>query len=249
MPNDSITYSLSGDVSLEVFAATVKDLAALLDALAAEILGGKERPEWLVEYLDASSATMTFAGEEEAVEKIVRGYATVGRSLETGEAIPYSRQVETPARRLTSALDGTVTAVRFETPEQTATVVSPSAKAEVQRPLQAYGAVQGRVQTLTSRGGLSFVLYDSVFGKPVRCYLQPGGEELMRGAWDRRAVVEGWVSREPISGRPISVRKVTAVNPLDEIERGQYRKARGAVPLSAGDPAPEETLRILRDAS
>ncbi len=204
-----------------------------------------------MEYLDAGSATITFAAqgvEEETVEKIVRGYATVGRSLETGEAIPYSRKVETAARRLTSVLNGTVTAVRFETPEETATVVSPSAKVEAQRHLQAYGAVEGRVQTPTSRGGLSFVLYDSMFDKAVRCYLQAGGEELMRGAWDRRAVVEGWVSREPVSGRPVSVRKVSAVNLLDEVERGQYRKARAAVPLS-GDVPPEETVRILRDAS
>lgn len=251
MQNDSITYSLSGEVSLDLFASTVKDLATLVDALSAEI-AGKDRPEWIVEYLDAGSATMTFAGqgvEEETVERIVLGYATVGRSLERGEAVPYSRKVESAAKRLTSVLDGAITAVRFETPEETSIVVSPSVKVETQRQLHAYGAVEGRVQTLTSRGGLRFVLYDSLFGKAVYCYLQVGGEERMRGAWDRRAVVEGWISREPVSGRPVSVRKVSGVTLLDEIERGSYRKARGAVPLGEGDPLPEETLRILRDAS
>jgi hypothetical protein len=251
MPNDSITYSLSGDVSLDVLASALKDLAALVDALSAEIVG-QDRPSWIVEYLDAGSATMTFAGqgvEEETVEKIVRGYAAVGHSLEAGEAIPYSQKVEAAARRLTSVLDGAVTTVRFETPETTSTVVSPATKVEAQRHLQAYGAVEGRVETLTSHGGLSFVIYDSVFGKAVRCYLQAGAEDMMRGMWDRRAVVEGWVSREPISGRPVTIRRVSAVNPLDEIERGSYRKARAAVPLGADDPLPEETLRLLRDAS
>jgi hypothetical protein len=249
--NDSITYSLSGEVSLDVFASAVKDLAVLVDALSVEI-AGQDRPEWIVQYLDAGSATMTFAAqgvEEETVEKIVRGYATVGRSLEAGEAIPYSQKVESAARRLTGVLNGTVTAVRFETPEVTATIVSPSAHMEAQRNLQAYGAVEGRVQTLTSRGGLSFVIYDSVFGKAVRCYLEPGGEELMRGAWDRRAAVEGWVTRDPVSGRPLSIRKVSAVSLLDEIERGQFRRARAAVPLRADDSPPEEMVRILRDAS
>ena len=120
---------------------------------------------------------------------------------------------------------------------------------EAQRQLNAYGSVEGRVQTLTSRGGLRFVLYDSLFGRAVYCYLQAGGEDLMRGAWDRRAVVEGWVSREPVTGRPVSVRQVTAVRLLDEIEHGQFRKARGAVPPVEGRPPPEDTVRMLRDAS
>lgn len=144
MANDSITLALSGDVSLDQLAAAMKDLSTLVDALQAEI-AGQERAEWIVEYLDAGSATMTFAGQaaaEETVERIVRAYAVVGRSLEAGDPLPYSRKVENAARRITSVLDGTVTAVRFETPEQTATVVSPSAKAETQRQLHAYGSVE-----------------------------------------------------------------------------------------------------------
>ena len=121
MPNDSITYALTGEISKEVFAAAAQDLSALIDALAAEIVG-KDRPQWIVEYLEAGSATMTFVGVgeevEEAIEKIVRGYAAVGRSLERGEPVPYSKKVESAARRLTEVLDGAVTAVRFETPEE-----------------------------------------------------------------------------------------------------------------------------------
>lgn len=251
MAQDTITLALSGEVSLDQLASAARNLAALVSALSDEV-AGKERPEWIVEYLDAGSATMTLAGraiEEDTVERIVRAYALVGRSLERDETLPYSEKVESAARRITSVLNGTVTAVRFETPEDTATVVSPSATVEAQKQLHAYGAIEGRVQTLTSRGGLRFVLYDSLFGKAVYCYLQAGGEDMMRGAWDRRAVVEGWVSREPLSGRPVSVRQVTGVRLLDEIERGSYRKARGAVPLPENEPPPEETVRMLRDAS
>ncbi len=251
MANDTITLALSGEVSLEEFAAASAELAALMNSLAAEIVG-KEQTEWFVEYLDAGSATMTFVGqaeEEDLVERVVRGYAVVGHSLETGEPLPYSGRVEKAARRITDLLNGRVTAVRFETPQTSATIVSPTVRQETQRQFQAYGAVEGRIQTLTSRGGLRFVLYDSVFGRAVYCYLETGREDSMRGAWDRRAVVEGWVSREPTTGRPVSVRKVTTVRLLDEITRGQYRKARGAVKRAHGDPSPEETVRKLRDAS
>lgn len=251
MPNDSITLGLTGEVSLDQLTEAVKNLSALVTALSAEVARPGEA-EWIVEYLDAGSATLTFAGqaaEEETVEKIVRAYEVVGRSLESGDPIPYSPKVEDAAKRITNLLNGAVTAVRFETPEATATLVSPSVKPEAQRQLHAYSAVEGRVQTLTSRGGLRFVLYDSLFGKPVYCYLKAGGEDQMRGAWDRRAVVEGWVSREPITGRPVSVRQVTSVRLLDQGARGSYRKARGAVPLGEGDLPPEETIRKLRDAS
>ncbi|MCY4085407.1 MAG: hypothetical protein OXG37_00610 [Actinomycetia bacterium] len=250
MANDTVTLALDGDVSLDVFASAAKDLAALINALSSEI-AGQDRPQWTVQYLDGGSATMTFGArgsEEETIKKVIRGFATVGRSLESGEAIPYSQKVESAARGLTAALNGAVTAVRFETSEVAAAVKS-SAYVEAERSLQAYGAVEGRVQTLTSRGGLNFVLYDSVYGRAVRCFLEPGREETMRGAWDRRAVVEGWVSRDPISGRPVSVRKVSTLSLLDEVEHGSFRKARGAVPRREGDSLPEETVRIMRDAS
>ena len=250
MPNDTVTLALDGDVSVDVFASAAKDLAALINALSSEI-AGQDRPEWIVQYLDGGSATMTFGAqgsEEETIEKVVRGFATVGRSLESDEAIPYSQKVESAARGLTAVLNGAVTEVRFETSE-VAAAVSSSAHVEARGNLQAYGAIEGRVRTLTSRGGLNFVLYDSVYGKAVRCFLEPGGEEKMRGAWDRHAVVEGWVSRDPTSGRPVSVRKISELRLLDRVERGSFRKARGAVPFHEGDPLPEEAVRIMRDAS
>ncbi len=250
MALDTITLGVSGEVSLDAFTAVVSDFTALVNALSSEV-AGPEEPEWFVEYLDAGSATLTFVGQardEEAVERVVRAYATTGHALAEGQPIPFSNKVERAARKLTGILDGQISAVRFETPEDAATVVSPAVRAEARKLLHAYGAIEGRVQTVTSRGGLRFVLYDSLFGRAVYCYLQPGGEELMRGAWDRRAVVEGWVSREPITGRPVSIRQVTDVRLLDEVERGSYRRARGAVPLAEGDLPPEDRVRKLRDA-
>jgi len=249
--NDTVTLAVSGEVSLDQFASVVRDFSALIDGLSKDV-AGDEQPDWIVEYLDAGSATLTFVGEaqdEKIVERVVRAYATVGRNLAEDAPIPFSANVERAARKSTGVLDGRITAVRFETPEETATVVSPSVKADSQKLLHAYGAVEGRIQTLTSRGGLRFVLYDSVFGKPVYCYLQPGGEEMMRGAWDKRAVVEGWVSREPITGRPVSIRKVSSVRLLEEVVPGSYLRARAAMPATDHDPPPEDRIRTLRDAS
>lgn len=250
--SDTITLAVTGDLSLSQFAAVVTNFRSLVEALTSEV-GGRAQVNWTIEHLDAGSATTTIAGESptpEVVERIVRAYAAVGRNLAEDQPVPYSERVRRPAEKIVAMLNGTITSVRFETQEEEATVVSASARdAVVTRQFNAYGAIEGRVQTLTSRGGLSFILWDSLYGRPVRCYLQPGREEIMRGAWERRAAVEGWVSRDPLTGRPVSVRHVEDVRLLDDVPRGSYRLARGAVPAQEGDAAPEDTIRVLRDAT
>jgi len=250
VPNDTVTLAVSGEVSLDDFKMIVERFASLIDAISAEV--AKEKPDWIVDYLDAGSATLTFVGQahdQAEVDRVVAAYAKVGRSLAEEKPVPFSPQVERAARQITGVLDGRITSVRFETADETATVVSPSVTAQGRKLLHAYGAIEGRIQTLSSRGGLRFVLYDSLFGRAVYCYLDPGREEMMRGAWDRRATVEGWVSREPVTGRPVSVRHVSRVELIDDIPRGSYRRARGVVPARPNDPPPEDGIRVLRDAS
>lgn len=92
-----------------------------------------------------------------------------------------------------------------------------------------YGAVTGRIQTLTSRNSLRFVVYDHLHDRAVSCYLVEGGQDMMREMWDRVATVEGWVSRDPESGRPLTVRRVSNVKALSEAEPDAYKRARGAL--------------------
>ncbi len=110
------------------------------------------------------------------------------------------------------------------------------------------GAITGRVQTLSSRSGLRFNLYDTIHDRAVACYLGPGQEEIMRGAWGNRATVVGRVSRDPLTGKPISIRDIRKVELLDDVAPGAYRQARGVVPWEPGDILPEEAIRLLRDA-
>ena len=51
---------------------------------------------------------------------------------------------------------------------------------------------------------------------------------MMRQMWDRVATVEGWVSRDPETGRPMTVRECHNVTPLTEVEPQDYMQARGA---------------------
>lgn len=255
--SDTVTLALHGTVSLSEFSTAVGRFHALIAALASETRA--QNVSWQIDALDAGSAITTVRGvprdgvPPEGISRVVRAYLEVGRALEERTTIPYSPPVRQEAEALVAVLtDSEIEAVRFETAESEAIVreitearEAPTAPAERRG---AYGAVTGRVQTLTSRNRLRFMLYDHIHDRAVSCYLAEGREDMMREMWDRMAHVEGWVTRDPESGRPLSVRKITRVTPISEAEPQDYTRARGALPLGPDDPKPEDAIRRLRDA-
>jgi hypothetical protein len=143
-------------------------------------------------------------------------------------------------------------AIRFETADDEATLREPApADAPAATPPRnrpTYGAVTGRVQTLSKRSGLRFTLYDTLNDRAVSCYLAEGSEPTMVDVWGKVATVEGWVSRDPISGRPLAVRRITNVEAVeDEGALDGYQRARGVLHRRPGTPRAEERLRTLRD--
>lgn len=250
MVGDTLTLALEGDVSLRDFAAVVLRFRELIDVLSAEI-GGDAAIDWVVENLETGSALMTVRGESEeteAVERVVRAYQVVGTAVERSEPIPYSRRVRDAVHGITKVLNGRITALRFETAGYEATVTGPTPIAAGAVERYAYGAVEGRVETLTERNTLRFTLHDSIHDRAVACYLSEERRETMRDAWGKRAIVEGWVTRDASTGRPISVREVRSVTILPEVPAGTYRNARGASPRKPEDPMPEERIGLARDA-
>ena len=140
--------------------------------------------------------------------------------------------------------------IRLETPYTDYTIYgSGTAPKKPDSPRSAVGVVTGTIQTLSSRAGLRFNLYDTIHDKSVSCYLNPGQEELMREVWGRRASVTGTVSREVGSGRPTAIRDILKVELLEDTAPGSYKLAKGAVPWKRGDVRPEEAVRRVRDRS
>ena len=69
---------------------------------------------------------------------------------------------------------GSMEYLRFQTPEADYTIYGNGTIPNQPTTVAALGAVTGRVQTLSSRGGLRFNLYDALLDKLVACYLAPG---------------------------------------------------------------------------
>lgn len=265
MALNTLTIALTGEVGLNQFMEAVRRFHDLVNGLSAEA-GASEDVLWVIDDLNAGSALATVRGlgPIEKIEHVVREYGEVGVAIEQGRRLTHhSRKVRIAANGLRKIAGGRIDSVRLETPEretilravlvhpkdqQAFAVPSPPPPLWDIRPAPAaYGAIEGRVQTLSNRGGLRFTLYDTLNDKAVSCYLAEGYEDIMRDVWGRLAVVEGLVSRDPLSGRPLAIRRVRQVTPLQERSIDSYQDARGVSPPLT-DLLPEQAIRRLRDA-
>jgi hypothetical protein len=250
MADDILTIALEGEVTLADFSEAMKDFGALVAALSQEI-GGPTKIDWRIDDLTASSAIATVRGDSpnrEIVEAVVRAMATVGTALQHREPIPYSEKVRRVARRMRKRVKGSIDSIRLETPFSEAIITREAVGQRESLIAYTFGQVKGTVQTLTNRGGLRFTLYDSIFDKPISCYLDEGQEHIMRGAWGRKVIVSGSIGRESEQKRPVVVRHITQIDILDDTPPGSYRDARGVIPYDEGNKKPEMIIRGIRDA-
>jgi len=245
MASNTMSLALDGNIPFEDFATAIEHFWKLVDALAIE-LQAKDGVEWFIDDLVKSSAIATVRGEShtpQKVERVIEGYASVARALQSNSTIPYSARVRTHATQIRDIINGQVTAVRFETAESDI-VVSDRPSPLLLPP--AYGAVEGRIQTLTNRYSLRFTLFDVFYDRAVSCYLDEGQENIIREAWGRRATVEGLVAREADSDRPVSIRTISDIRILPD-DMPHYFEARGIVPVPEDAESPEDIIRRLRD--
>ena len=246
MDTHTLTFALGGRVEIGQFQEGITRFQRLVTALTP-----KQGVKWVIADLQSGSATITLIAETEAPDKaakVVADYENIGKALSTHAPLPdtYSKRVQKAVAGL-QTLAHTMEYVRLETPQGDYIVPGQNGVGPIPALRVSIGAITGRVQTLTNRGGLRFKLYDHIHDKAVSCYLQPGQEELMRTAWGRRARVSGTVSRDGVLGLPVAVRQILNVEVLPEPTPGSYQQARGTLASLPGDEKPEAVIRRLRD--
>lgn len=254
----SVTLALGGQVSVAAFAKAVQSFGDLLVGLTAEV-SPDARIDWVLAGLDFGSAVTTAHAlpldepSEQFIPQIVTAYLDAAEAVAYDQPTVRSPRVLALVRDITGLIDGGLDEVRFETAEREAVISEPRSDSSphsmpATKPAKALGSVRGRVQTLHARGGLRFTLYDEVNDKAVSCYLATGQDEMMRGIWGHLAEVEGVVTRDPVSDRPLSVRQVSSIVVIDEGDRDGFLRARGVVSQPEGAPTAEAVIRKLRDA-
>ena len=258
MADNTVTLVLDGRVPLAEFAKGVVAFNELVTALADEVSRGQVK--WILDDLQYSSAIATARGEgpDIEVERAIIAYADVGSSLESHSKLKYGNRVQNAAEKVVN-ID--VERVRFETSKTDALIPIVQSQAAAQSAIDAgqslqivrsrkpaFGGIKGRIQTLTSRGRLRFTLYDAHQDKAVSCYFEEGKQSQVRDLWGKLAIVEGMIYRDPVNGRPLTIREVSEITPLPEpTGRRDFEQAMGAAPSLYGMSA-EEAIRKVRDA-
>ncbi len=229
----------------------MRDFARGIDLFAklVNVLTSRHEVTWVVEDLSYGSAIATFRGEAEdtaLVEEVVSKYAEIGKALEQGLVPSVNKRVAKAAIDVRDFANE-CEYVRFETAAADFTIVGTDRIYQKGSKDISIGSVEGLIQTLTNRGSLRFNLYDTIHDRAVACYLESDQKELIRNMWGRRASVVGQVSRDRDTGRPLSVRQIVEIIPVQHGETIGYKAAKGILPQAKGGPTPEEIIRQMRD--
>lgn len=227
MPDDTVTLALDGTtVPFRTFSRAVMHFEQLIRALSSDL--AQDRISWTLDDVIIGSAIITQRGEtteQTALAEVVHAYPDVARVIVGDHSARFSPRVMAPAVELRSLISGPVTGIRFVTSSEE-TSISPTDEPRLDS-LRSRGVIEGRVETLARRGTLRFTLYDVRRQRPVFCYATAEQENLLRGIWGKRVLVEGTIYRHPLTGQPHSIRDVTDVTILSEVEPGQYKLALG----------------------
>ena len=114
---------------------------------------------------------------------------------------------------------------------------------------QSIGAVAGRIQPVHDRDASWFLLLDPERDVEVQCHADAALMDLARTMAGQLVCIEGWLSRDGVTGRPLSMNPVMEITALPEVTPGSFRAARGVAPVAEGSILPEEAIRRMRDAS
>jgi hypothetical protein len=121
----------------------------------------------------------------ELAERTIHAYAGVGSALQLALPIPYSPKVNRCALALSQIIDGEVTELLFRSDFGSTPVTQPVGSGRQRKKIQAWGTVDGTLETITSHRRLAFTLYETHFGYPVFCMVRQDQEALMLDHWQK----------------------------------------------------------------
>lgn len=250
MTADSVTFRLDGEVEVEKLARAFAQFTAVLNELPK---AHDAAVRWVVTGLEYGSALATAQAvpvddlSAPFVPSMIEDFMAAAEGVSRGES-DESRPLLKLVRDLTMVADEANPLI-LETEAAEVLFAQPATPAEPSKAApgtKSIGTVRGRVETLMHRGKLRFTLFDLTTNRAVSCYLPEQHEDLMRDAWGRVADVTGTVTRDPDTGRALSIRKVTDIAKVEEGNPLGFLEAEGAI----GGTEPAETvIRRVRDAS
>jgi len=250
MAGDSVTFRLEGEVEIGKLSDAFVKFSAVLDELPKP---HDASVRWVVAGLDYGSAIATARAvpiddrSAPFVPVMVEDFLSAAESVSHGE-FDDTRPLLKLVRNLTRVVDDSNQLI-LETDADEVLFAAPATEDEAAPTppkTKSLGTVRGRVETLMHRGELRFTLFDLATNRAVSCYLPSEHEDLMRDAWGHIADVTGTITRDGATGRPLTIRRVTGVDRVEEGEPLGFLRAEGVV---GGKEPSEAVIRRIRDAS
>lgn len=207
-----LTLEIDGsDVTPEKFLRGVRSFFAILTEVTTQVGGKRTAVQWTVQVREGSNliGISPRAGFDPAVVARITDAVSGGISqLETLAAEPpyFTERAMKSLSELARVTD-TDNRVRVWVRREPISVTAHSA-ANVGTILESehedYGSIEGRLRTITDRGGVQFVVYEPLWDRPVRCYIPEDLVNQAMEAWRDRVEVYGVIKYRK-DGNPISI--------------------------------------------
>jgi len=242
-----VRFALDGPISLRALSVALHRFEELASAVAEEVAPG-ERFEWVIDYLEAGSATTDFltkTDRKESGSEVRLGITTALDAAASNRVIPYKQRVTEAARSVIALVGSEAEGLRCNTEYG---VVSVSAPMLISTPRQrattrAFGMIKGEVDGLVRSKGRFVVLTDSEV-RSVSCYLARNVEvdAVMPGLYGKRVRVSGDLERDRRTGRVLKVEEVEpeSIEILPPLNPLAFEAALGVYSIPENHPPPEE---------
>lgn len=238
-------------VDLVYFSQTLGAWVKLLKA-SAEVDAGQEKYELVVASLSGGSTHVAAAFQTPSPvlsQTFKQSADRAFQSIQRGTIADLPSKVRTAASRFQDA--------RSKRPDMQVSVSTQSVDflipsrgmaARPKEPTVSLGAIRGRIQTLSSRKGLQFTIWDEIFDRGVQVFISTELHDQLQRLWDHHAEVVGMISRHPDTGQPISIRDVRSLDEVAPSSLGDPNRFKGILRqyITPGSDV-DDMLRRLRD--
>jgi hypothetical protein len=230
--NHKVVLNLDGQVSPKQFVKGVRNFFGLLQSVARDVTGKEKGVKWLVSVKEGSNLIIAQGHPEKADAHAV---ATTINSLDEGLKALDSGVSEPPEHFDGSALDfvrdlanlaeaGKKRGLEKVEILANGSPVGMTARAVVSlnriegKKYKAFGSVEGRLHTVSDRGGFRVAVYDSLRDKRVECNIDKSTLDDALEAFGKRVTVHGMVTYQP-NGIPerVSVDRIDVFKSHDEL--------------------------------
>jgi len=215
----TLTLNIKGEkITAEKLRSSIGSFYAFIDEVASEVSGQRRPIRWIVR---VKKGSIILINEPEIVrdlspkvtdaifESIKRGVDSLGKEAIrpahfSDRALEYLQDLASIPKERTNGLEAI--SIKVETKSYKLT---PYVIANVDSILgvysKAFGSIEGRLSTLSERGGLKFIVYDSLTDKPIRCDISEEFFIEATKAIRKRVYVYGLISYDK-NGVPKSIR-------------------------------------------